>query len=102
MSALFQGKSLGQLRVSDAMSKQVEVCRPADSLASAEKTMRRARIRRLPVVEKSGALVGMISLADLAQEAARERTAAKHEITEDEVADTLAVICEPLHRQIAA
>lgn len=102
MSALFQGKPLGQLRVSDAMSKQVEVCRPADSLASAEETMRRARIRRLPVVEKNGALVGMISLADLAQEAARERTAPKHEITENEVADTLAVICEPLHRQIAA
>jgi CBS domain-containing protein len=102
MSALFQGKPLGQLRVSDAMSKQVEVCRPADSLASAEETMREARIRRLPVVESDGALVGMISLADLAQEAARERTAAKHEITEGEVAGTLAVICEPLHRQIAA
>jgi CBS-domain-containing membrane protein len=102
MSALFQGKSLGDLRVSDAMSKQLQICAPGDSLASAEKKLREARIRRLPVVDKDGALVGMISLADLAQEAARERSSGKREITESEVADTLAVICEPLHHQLVA
>jgi CBS-domain-containing membrane protein len=62
----------------------------------------RERIRRLPVVDEDGALVGMISLADLAQEAARERTAASKEITETEVGDTLAAISEPQHRQRAA
>jgi hypothetical protein len=44
----------------------------------------------------------MISLADLAQEAAREQVARRKEITESEVGDTLAAICEPLHRQLAA
>jgi CBS domain-containing protein len=102
MSALFQGKPLGELRVGEAMSKQLQVCSPKDSLAAAEKKLREARIRRLPVVDEQGALVGMISLADLAQEAARERSTAKREITGSEVADTLATICEPLHRQLAA
>jgi CBS domain-containing protein len=102
MHALFQGKPLQELRVSDAMAKQVQVCRPGDSLADAEKTMREARIRRLPVVDEQDALVGMISLADLAQEAFRERAAASKEITETEVGDTLAAICEPQHRQLAA
>jgi CBS-domain-containing membrane protein len=64
--------------------------------------MREARIRRLPVVDGQGALVGMISLADLAQEAARERAATTQEITEGDVGDTLAAICKPLHRQLAA
>jgi CBS domain-containing protein len=102
MCALFKNKPLQELRVSDAMAKQVQTCRPSDSLADAEKTMREARIRRLPVIGDEGALVGMISLADLAQEAARERAATSQEITETEVGDTLAAICEPLHRQITA
>jgi CBS domain-containing protein len=102
MCALFQGKPLQELTVSEAMAKQVYVCRPGDSLADAEKTMREARIRRLPVVDDKDALVGIISLADLAQEAARERTAKSQEITETEVGDTLATICEPMHRQLAA
>jgi len=64
--------------------------------------MREARIRRLPVVDTDDVLVGIISLADLAQEAARERAATTREITESEVGDTLATICEPVHRELAA
>jgi CBS domain-containing protein len=102
MCALFQNKPLQELRVSEAMAKQVQVCRPSDSLADAEKAMRETRIRRLPVIDEQNALVGMISLADLAQEAARERAATSQEITETEVGDTLAAICAPLHRQLTA
>jgi CBS-domain-containing membrane protein len=64
--------------------------------------MRAGRIRRLPVIDDNGMLVGLISLADLAQEAARESTATKQEINEVEVGDTLAAICRPLHRELAA
>lgn len=94
MSALFQGKPLRELAVSEAMAKQLLACKASDSLANVEKTMREARIRRLPVVDDQGALIGIIGLADLAREAARERTAAKQEVTESEVGDTLAAICE--------
>jgi CBS domain-containing protein len=102
MSALFQGKPLQDLRVSDAMAKRLLTCSPSDAVGAAERKMREARIRRLPVVDREGTLVGMISLADLAQEAAREQAAPRKEITESEVGDTLAAICEPLHRQLAA
>jgi CBS domain-containing protein len=102
MHALFQGEALRQLRVADAMARQVQVCRAADALADAEKTMREARIRRLPVIDEHDTLVGMISLADLAQEALRERSATSPEVTESEVGDTLAAICEPQHRQLVA
>lgn len=102
MSALFKGKPLYELRVADAMSRQLQACRPSDSLTHVEKMMSQARIRRLPVVDDQGSLVGMISLADLAREAARENTATKHEITETEVGDTLANICQPSAQQLAA
>lgn len=95
MSALFTGKPLYELRVSEAMSRQLHTCRPSDSVLDAEKTMRQARIRRLPVVDEQGAVVGILSLADLARVAARENTLPKREITEAEVGDTLASICQP-------
>jgi len=102
MCGLFQSKALPELRVSDAMAKRIVTCTPNDSVATAEKKMREAKVRRLPIVDPAGILVGMISLADLAHEAARERVSSTPEISEREVGDTLAVICEPLHRQIAA
>jgi CBS domain-containing protein len=95
MGALFQGKPLRELRVGDAMAKQLLTCRPGDSVAEAEAIMRRARIRRMPVVDAENMLVGVISLADLAREANREQTAPHREITEVEITDTLAAICAP-------
>jgi CBS domain-containing protein len=102
MSALFQGKPLGQLHVADAMSKQVRVCRPADSTFDAEQTMREARIRRLPVVDEQGAIAGMITLADLAREAQREQTRPSPDITGNEIGVTLATICQPAEQRLDA
>lgn len=50
----------------------------------------------------AGSLVGMISLADLARLAARERTRPHKGITEKEVGDTLATICEGSTHSLAA
>lgn len=102
MSALFQGKPLRELRVSDAMAKQVRVCRPKDSITDVERTMREAKIRRLPVVDDQGAAIGMITLADLAREAELEQTRPTPEITGNEIGVTLASICQAPHRQLAA
>jgi CBS domain-containing protein len=102
MCALFQGRPLQELRVDQAMARQVHVCRPGDTLAEVEKIMREAQIRRLPVVDDQGALAGIISLADLAQEAAKEQRSSRPEITEIEIGDTLAAICEPVGRQLVA
>lgn len=102
MCALFEGSPLSALKVRQAMAKQVQVCRPDDSLADAERVMREARVRRLPVIDDNGVLVGMISLADVAQTAERESAAARPEITPGEVAATFAEISCPLHRQLMA
>jgi CBS domain-containing protein len=102
MCALFQGKPLCDLGVADAMAREVRTCHPDDALADAEQTMRDGQIRRLPVVDDDQCVIGMISLADLAQEAVRERTASTQEITEGEVNDTLAEICAPRIIRLAA
>lgn len=95
MAALFQGRPLSGLHVADTMARNVRTCRPTDSTGSAETVMREARIRRLPVVNEEGTLVGILSLADLAREAAREQCSPRKQLTGDEVGITLASICTP-------
>lgn len=95
MSALFQGKSLNELRVADVMSTKVQTCRPGDSPDKAESIMASSRIRRLPVVDAEDSLIGMISLADLAREAKREQDLKSRTVQGSEVGLTLASICEP-------
>ena len=102
MSALFEGKPLKDLRVNEAMSKSLTTVRPSDSLAQAERVMRDSHIRRLPVIDRDGALIGMISLADLAREAIRERSHPRKEVTENDIGNTLAAICEPPRHPLAA
>lgn len=99
MSALLKGQPLRDLCVRDAMSRQLLTCRPEDSLAEAEQRMRSGQVRRLPVVNDEGSVTGMISLADLAQEALRELGDRKKEITGNEIGDTLAAICAPRLRE---
>jgi CBS domain-containing protein len=71
MAAYTQGKSLDALRVETAMARKVVSCGVEDDLASAAQLMRQNRTRRLPVIDQNGALVGLLSLDDLACEAAR-------------------------------
>lgn len=97
MAGYTRGRSLQEMRVREAMTKDLRCCRPSDLLAEAEASMRSAQVRRLPVVDESGHLVGLISLADLAREAAQERGSKRPAIREEEVGDTLASICEPRH-----
>jgi CBS domain-containing protein len=81
MAAQLGGTSLGELRVRDAMAREVRVCNPGDSLFEAEETMQEAGIRHLPVVDESGQLLGVVSLADVAYEAERESEALSARIT---------------------
>ena len=102
MNALFQHQMLKDLKVKDAMSKSVETCRSSDSVSQAEKIMREARIRRLPVLDGSGSLAGIVSLADLAREASRERMRDHKDVTETEICSTLAAIVKPPKEALAA
>jgi CBS domain-containing protein len=49
------------------MTGKVIICRPNDEFRHAVRLMEKNQIRRIPVVESDGTLVGIISLADIAQ-----------------------------------
>lgn len=52
--------------LSDVMSSDVETIREDESIEDASLRMEQAQVRRLPVVDEQGQLVGMVSLGDLA------------------------------------
>jgi CBS domain-containing protein len=72
MSAYLQGMALKGALVSTAMSKDVSFCRPEDDLTTAEKLMQEKQIHRLPVIDVQRKLIGIISVNDIAREAASE------------------------------
>ena len=70
MAALHAGGPLTRIRVTDAMSRTVRTCRPDDNVPRATEIMGEARVRRLPVVDERGHLVGLLSMNDVARAAA--------------------------------
>jgi CBS domain-containing protein len=95
MAAFTQAKRLPEIHVEEAMSWDVYACLPDDSIAEAEDIMRNRMVRRLPVIDLEGRLVGVISLNDFAREAAREQSRRTRETTPADVGLTLAAICQP-------
>ena len=85
------GRRLAQPKVGDAMTRRARTCSPQDTLAQALGQMREHRVRRLPVADAADRLVGVLSLDDLAREAARGPGAA---VDAEDVVTALAAICE--------
>ncbi len=99
MAAYTQGVSLHEGRVTSAMSRRLYWCEPEDSVAAAEKIMREMQVRRLPVIDREGHLVGIFSLNDIARRAARERGGrAPREVRESELGVLLTALSQPRHR----
>ena len=96
MAALFQGRPLHELKVADAMSREIRVAKLDDRPEDVEVLMREQRIRRVPVTDDNGGLVGIVSLADFARAARGRATSRRSDVvSEQEVGHTLAAICEP-------
>ncbi len=90
MSAYFSGGALSSVAVSRAMSTKLFTARPGQTVQAAEELMRAKQIRRLPVVDDQGKLLGMVSLFDVARVAGR-----RNGLDAGEVVSTLAAIGKP-------
>ncbi|MFD0367989.1 CBS domain-containing protein [Streptomyces sp. NPDC127114] len=71
------------------MSSPAIVARPEWSVVRAARVMDRAGVKRLPVVDDEGQLVGILSRSDLVQLFLRRDRAIQEEIVEDVVTHTL-------------
>jgi CBS domain-containing protein len=100
MGAFMQWKHLSEVLVESAMSRGVRTCSPDDELGRAEDIMRESQVRRLPVVDDNGVLVGLLSLGDVARYVRQHSPRANGSLAQQRLAETLAVICEPRFHSI--
>ena len=63
-----EGRSPDQVTVREVASKQVVTIDPQQDLNEALRIMAKHQVRRLPVVEEDGRLVGVVAQADVARE----------------------------------
>ena len=70
-----EGKDAKTTKVSDVMSTGVTTCKQDDSVDDVMELMGREQVRRIPIVDDRGALVGIVAQADVVREAKSDRKA---------------------------
>jgi CBS domain-containing protein len=81
--------------ITDMMSKRVHACGPEEEVSAALETMKNRKVRRLPVVDGEGRLVGILSMDDVvlhAEARKAERIEKKLELGYGQTVDTLKAI----------
>lgn len=77
-------------KVSEVMTTDVETCNQNDSVDQVLQLMQREQVRRVPITDREGRLVGIIAQADVATEYGGDDGQ-----RDDRVADTLEQVSEP-------
>ena len=94
MGAYTKGVPLWGASVSSVMTtKDVQTCHANDELADVERLMGEKQVRRVPVVDGSGSLLGIVTLGDFAR--CSQASAFQKATGGFAIAKTLAGICEP-------
>ena len=91
MAAYTQGRALADIAVGTAMAHHVIAIHADDSVETAEHLMADNQIRRLPVIDGNGKVVGVVSLSDLARLVGGARRIG----LDRELVSTLAAVCRP-------
>jgi len=66
-----------ETKVSDVMSRDLFTCSPDDNVKDAIRTMEMHQVRRVPVVDDQGHLLGIVAQADLATKTEKPERVAK-------------------------
>jgi CBS domain-containing protein len=91
IAAATRSTAPANIRVRDVTSGHVHTCFSEDDVSIVLRTMKEWRVRRLPVLDRQGRLVGIVSLNDLVARADRRSGA---NVPGDEFLATLKSICE--------
>ena len=90
IAASTKGRLATEITVDEVMSGNVYACALDEEISSALKTMRREKVRRLPVIGKDGRLAGILSINDVVLHAGEARS----EIPSDDVMSTFKAVCK--------
>jgi CBS domain-containing protein len=85
----------GDVTVGEVTTGKVYACTADDDIHAALATMREKKVRRLPVLNATGKLVGILSMDDVVLHAESCRPGKTSELTPEDVVDTLRKVYEP-------
>jgi CBS domain-containing protein len=88
--AVAEGKDVGSTKVQDVMTTDLEICNKNDSVRDVLQVMQREQVRRVPITDREGRLVGIVAQADVAVDYLESAPRGKRD-----VARTLRRISEP-------
>jgi len=91
----------GEITVGSVMREEPATCHPEDDIRSALAAMASRKVRRLPVVNRKGALEGLLSMDDVILHTDVGNWARSAELSQDEVIRTLRQIYGPTLPQLA-
>lgn len=74
-----------EVKVSECMSEELVTCKPEDDVRKAEDLMKEYQVRRIPIVDDQGRILGVIAQADIALKVGKPQ----------EVTETLKEISKP-------
>jgi CBS domain-containing protein len=95
MATYTKNLSPSAIRVIDVASRTVYAVGADDTVEDAERIMQEQQLRRLPVLDEAGHIVGLLSLNDLANHATGRHGLRKKELTCSAIEQTLASIGAP-------
>lgn len=82
------------MNVNKVMNREVPICRPTETVEAALRRMMESSLDALPVVDRQGRLVGVLS-ADAARSAVRRWSDASHAMSIEHVMARKAPSCRP-------
>ena len=98
IAAATRPRTEGEIPVKEVISQPLYACAPGDDVRAALETMKARKVRRLPVVEQGGRLVGIVSIHDIALQS-RTRSA---DVSPDSVLDAFIAITAPAQVTVTA
>jgi CBS domain-containing protein len=91
-----RNRRASEIDVKEVATRDVKTCSPETDVEAAMALMRRAKVRRLPVVDNGGQVIGIITLNDLVMTATPKRGPIAYE----DVVDTLKAVSAPWHHSL--
>jgi CBS domain-containing protein len=98
IAAATRPRSEGEIPVRDVISAAAYTCAPSDDVRAALETMKARKVRRLPVVDQGGRLVGIVSIHDIAGQS-RSKSG---DVSPDSVLDAFIAITAPARAPVTA
>jgi CBS domain-containing protein len=95
MAVATQNRLASEIKVGDVSSGRVQSCRSDLDVRDALDVMRREQLRRLPVTDAEGRLVGILSLADIARHAKKGESKRQKHVPHKDVMRTLKALSKP-------